>query len=875
MKLMILRNSLSVVGPELAEAKDRLAPGLAVPSSFTLHITLLSKAEYIAVGRPSIPENLSLSSVHILGVGSAGGRGDPQDGPAATRWLVVVWNHGNAFRHTLGLRSKDFHITLTDTDVHDIDKGILSLEGGLHAAFDAFSRLGEDAADHTLASRKTAWHPELARWTVRTWPESYKALIRLADEYVNVEPKIAMLAYIRAFHLNPELQTYISRRLARMGRDEPAALWGPIVTQEEKDMLDQWELTPRLLVAKRWDPSIIAQLGLHTLIWTAPTEPRKRLCYLDRPDALPRLFSWLVPHRLAAMSTPRNENDIDTLADMGVTLVLTLTAEEPLEDAWFAFKRIRQWRVPVDNYEAPSVAEMDLIYRRFTADADGRWLVHCGGGKGRAGTVVACLLAMHQNTDNDLDSGSVVSATPTQDASAIIRQLRVMRPGSIETSQQEAFVKKWISHRWRLASEFQLNELEEDGAATTPIDIQLDRKAFPNGRLALDKLQILIFIGLPGSGKSWLASAIAKRRPRGKTLIISQDESRSRSACEAAIGRNHTVDTLVILDRCNVDPTDRKIWLSLVQSEHAPVAVYFDYQPETCRRRINSRIGHPTLRAGQGEGALRQMSSTLSKPILAEGFGAIITISAFRAACEAALLLGGEVGIHKFPRTTHLVRTAAVTPDDLVLEGFSHLLTNVPLTLEEKVDGANMGFTLAYDRHTIVVQNRSHYVNCQTHAQFRPLDTWLERNSDALREILDRDEQFPERYILFGEWLVATHSIHYTKLADLFLAFDLYDRFTDTFLSRRLLTRALHDTGIHQVPLIKESTHQSREDLLEYMTRPSAFYDGPVEGAYVRVENADRTRTLQRYKVVRSDFIVGNEHWTRGPLQLNKVAFDT
>ncbi|KAK0543018.1 hypothetical protein OC845_006339 [Tilletia horrida] len=851
MEIIVLRNTLAVVGPELAAAVHRLAPTAPLPDC-PLHITLLTEAEYLRAGRPAVPQDLPLDSIHILGPGSVGGRIiDTNSEPDAVQWLVLIWHHGNAFRRNLSLEEKDFHVTLTNTDRHDVDKGLSSLQGGTPVMLSRFFQLDERGMDHVLASRATHLHAELSRHMVRAYPDSYKALIRLADHHLHLAPKISMLAYVRAAHLNEDLCDYVSRRLLRMGQNDPTVLWGPVLTPEEASTLAKWELTAHLLSSNAWNPALLAHLGVHNLIWTAPTESRLRLRYLDFPHELPRFFSWIMPNRLAAMSTPRHEQDIDMLATMGITVVLTLTAEEPLEDAWFAFRRIRQWRVPVENYHAPTFAEMDLIYERFTNDEDGRWLVHCGGGKGRAGSVVACLMAMHQSSLAEAEP--MCSRRPQQDATAVIRQLRSIRPGSIETEHQETFIKKWISHRWRLAAEQDSSADPLDTASDfSPLDIQLDPKAFPSGRLSVDKLQVLILIGLPGSGKSWLASAIAKRRSRGKTLIISQDESRSRAGCESALGRVYSSDTLVILDRCNVDPADRKTWLSLVQSAVPPVALHLDYTPAVCRKRINSRIGHPTIRAGQGEGALTHMSACFTKPELKEGFSAVITIPSFHAAREAALLIGGEIGIVKFPRTAHLIRTAAVTEDDVVLENFTdQQLQDVNITIEEKVDGANMGLSLSHDGHTIVVQNRSHYVNSQTHAQFRPLDKWVQQHADALRALLDRDDQYPERLVLYGEWLVATHSIHYTRLTDRFLAFDLYDRWTDSFLSRRLLTRALQETGIHQVPLIKETRHQSRDDLLKLMSHASVFYDGRIEGVYVRIEDKDRTRTVQRYKVVR------------------------
>lgn len=49
-----------------------------------------------------------------------------------------------------------------------------------------------------------------------------------------------------------------------------------------------------------------------------------------------------------------------------------------------------------------------------------------------------------------------------------------------------------------------------------------------------------------GAGKSWFAQAISKRR---KVTIISQDESRSRNACENQLGASAKTSQLTILDR--------------------------------------------------------------------------------------------------------------------------------------------------------------------------------------------------------------------------------------------------------------------------------------------------------------------------------------
>lgn len=703
--------------------------------------------------------------------------------------------------------------------------------------------------------------PEFAQIMATAHPTSYKALIRLADTHQDINPKLAALAYAQALPLDPSLGAYISRRMRKL---ISTVQWGPLVTEEELATLPA-PLRPLLL--KNWSPETRSLAS--TTLCTASVESRSRFLFQGKL-CLPRFFSWILPQRLAAMSTPKREADIDTLATMGVTTVLTLTEEEPLDSRWFAFRSsIRNIFIPVQNYEAPSTAEMDLILSRFSADQAGVWLVHCGGGKGRAGTVVACLMAMQGVGTNE-----EISATPRLNKTDVITLLREMRPGSIETVKQEAFIGNWIKHRWRLAYEKQ-DEVEEPAFGT--LRKTLDTVSYPTG-LNADKVHVIFLIGLPGSGKSWLSSAIQKRRAPGKTVIISQDETRSRDACETAFGQAYNDQTLVILDKCNPDPADRRLWLRLIHSSRKPVAIHFDYPSALCLRRIDDRLSHPTVPVGGGANAVKQMARLMQPPRLDEGFGAILTVDSFAAAWEAVLLLGGSDGtIIKFPRTPHLLNLGAVTADDLVHNAPTADLQGA-LVVEEKIDGANMGFSLsphghAQGEHTILVQNRSHWLDPSdpTHAQFRPLRSWLGTHGAALGRLLGRDDQFPDRFILYGEWVVARHSIRYTRLPNAFLAFDLFDRVSGTFASRELLTRALDGSGILQVPLVWAGERLAEAELRRLVTRPSRYCDGPVEGVYVRFENAERTQTVRRGKVVRGDFITGDEHWNKRPLVLNGI----
>ena len=186
----------------------------------------------------------------------------------------------------------------------------------------------------------------------------------------------------------------------------------------------------------------------------------------------------------------------------------------------------------------------------------------------------------------------------------------------------------------------------------------------------------------------------------------------------------------------------------------------------------------------------------------------------------------------KFPRTRHLFDAggSGVSRDDLLMDAGEEaaFYSQSPaggggggrgrrrqgaqhhhqlVSMEEKVDGANLGISMSDDMQ-LQVQNRSHFVNSKTHSQFSCLDSWLEENSAALYELLESGN-----FVLFGEWLYAKHSIHYTRLPGYFMAFDLYDKKEGNFFSWRERNRRLENTGIPVVRQISETTISGRKDV--------------------------------------------------------------
>ncbi|PBK69273.1 ATP dependent DNA ligase [Armillaria solidipes] len=839
------RGCLALTGPKVEElvhtAIARSTSSTTFDGEPPFHITVLTKDELRRQDERSEHsiEGLQADVIRIYSAGIGGNKG--------VYFVVTIWAAGQQLRKRLGLPPKDFHITLTRTDNHEIDKSIHSL---LHGQFPQSP--SSDFLDHLAYTLHIAADHQTERryciQLIQTIPGSHRGFLRLGDASSSLcLHKLAMLSYSSAYHLatGQNVKDYCAKKLIQCSHYTE---WGNLFMESEREQIPD-EIADLLL--KPWSGE------LHELLSEANTTPTlsvasRQPMFVSSGQRLPRFFRWLIPFYFAIMSTPRTEQDITLLSTVGIKHILTLTEEEPLHQSWFAGKAISNTFLPVPNYRPPSIEQMDIIIRLFNDPEKLPLLVHCGGGKGRAGTVAACYLVAygfgkpHPNQDH-----------PEMTANGAIATLRSLRPGSIETSEQEAFVSKWCSTIWKRQAV--LPDLPSE-PPPSPLEVE--------GVLDCDA-DLFVLVGLPGAGKSWFTQALMKRDPKDWTRI-SQDDSGSRTSCETVIGRKPSTRRM-LLDRCNPSAAERRAWLSLASNwSKASICVWFDYDRELCVSRAQRRTGHPTLPPGSRvQSAVHHMNKQFERPSLREGFKAVVIIRSFSACQELIARLSPSIGILKFPRTPHLINLGAATSDDLVTN-----TSAIPghVVISEKVDGANMGFSLSGDRQRIVVQNRSHYVNSSTHEQFRKLGHWVDLHREALIRVLGRDEDFPERYVLYGEWMYATHSIPYTNLPDRFLAFDLYDRYLELFIDRQSLEVLLGPTSIQVVPLIYEGKMPSEEDLKRLVQGQSRFWDGRVEGVYVKVEKDGRV--VSRGKVVRGDFISGNKHWTKGELKMNRLSVD-
>ena len=130
-------------------------------------------------------------------------------------------------------------------------------------------------------------------------------------------------------------------------------------------------------------------------------------------------------------------------------------------------------------------------------------------------------------------------------------------------------------------------------------------------------------------------------------------------------------------------------------------------------------------------------------------------------------------------------------------------------------------------------------------------------------------EHLFDRYILFGEWCYAQHSIFYDGLPDWFLAFDIYDRESRRFLASARRDRLLAEMHISKVPGLARGRFTYPE--IENLLSQSKLTDQPAEGIYLRFDYSDWLE--QRAKLVRPAFIQAVEqHWSRSGIRPNRIT---
>lgn len=136
-------------------------------------------------------------------------------------------------------------------------------------------------------------------------------------------------------------------------------------------------------------------------------------------------FSWIIDGVLAGMGAPGQgsalQEDARWLQAQNVGLLVSLSEAAPHADTLARFD-IAPLHLPVRDFTAPSLHQIHrfIAETRMTIKEGKAVCVHCAAGRGRTGTMLAAWLI-----------------ADGMGADAAIRRIRELRPGSIETPEQE------------------------------------------------------------------------------------------------------------------------------------------------------------------------------------------------------------------------------------------------------------------------------------------------------------------------------------------------------------------------------------------------------------------------------------------------------
>ena len=250
--------------------------------------------------------------------------------------------------------------------------------------------------------------------------------------------------------------------------------------------------------------------------------------------------------------------------------------------------------------------------------------------------------------------------------------------------------------------------------------------------------------------------------------------------------------------------------------------------------------------------------------------------------------------IRKYPRTPHLEGSRLQPGDEDLMQIPFDTVAGKVITVEEKIDGANSAVSFDADGK-LLLQSRGHYLTGgyrEKHFQF--MKTWAQAQQQALHERLG------SRYIMYGEWMYAKHTIFYDALPHYFMEFDIYDREQGVYLDTEARHALLSGLPVCSVPVLARRAFRTLEELTAllgpshyirpgHIERLAAYCDANGEDTAVRVAETDSSTTMEglyikveengqvidRMKFVRASFLQNvaqsGTHWLNRPIIPNQL----
>jgi len=251
--------------------------------------------------------------------------------------------------------------------------------------------------------------------------------------------------------------------------------------------------------------------------------------------------------------------------------------------------------------------------------------------------------------------------------------------------------------------------------------------------------------------------------------------------------------------------------------------------------------------------------------------------------------------IHKYPRTPHIEGSRLQPGDEDLSQIPFDVIKDRHLVIEEKCDGANSAVSFDADGE-LLLQSRGHYLTGgYRERHFNLMKQWANAHRDEFFELLGT------KYIMYGEWLYAKHTVFYDALPHYFLEFDILDRETGIFLDTPARHKMLKDSTVASVPVLGKGKYRTKEEMLSLLGRSryvsgnqmqnlretadklgldpeknchETELSGMMEGLYIKVE--EQGQVIERMKFVRAAFLqcvdFSETHWIDRPIIPNQLS---
>lgn len=254
--------------------------------------------------------------------------------------------------------------------------------------------------------------------------------------------------------------------------------------------------------------------------------------------------------------------------------------------------------------------------------------------------------------------------------------------------------------------------------------------------------------------------------------------------------------------------------------------------------------------------------------------------------------------IKKFPRTPHIKGSNIQKGDEDLKQISFDQFEGKHLIIEEKIDGANTAISFDSDGN-MLLQNRGHLLSGgYKEKHYSLFKQWAMIWKDALYEVLK------DRYIMYGEWMYAKHTVYYDALPHYFIEFDIFDKKNNIFLDTSSRRELLKDLPIKSVPVLKEGVFNSFDEIIDLIGKSNYISDqnkdnlihsseelglntdltlnqtdisGIMEGLYIKQEEDGEVKFRAKYVKPKFTQIVdsSDEHWSDRPIIPNKLSIST